>query len=109
MSVLQKKVLKTGFAVLDWIRKKVKEMEYDKTIPKCPICKSTAFIAHDFVCGYDFGFSIGCPRACIADGIHGFDDYDSFHQAKLVFNALPTKEIAKKCWEERCKERGEAE
>lgn len=42
----------------------------------CPICGRKAFISHDKVDGFEFGWSIGCPVFCLADGIHGLD-YDT--------------------------------
>lgn len=78
-------------------------MKYDKTLPCCPICGSTAFISHDIVDGFGFGWSVGCPRACIADGIHGADDEESFQKLKLVFLGLNSKQQAINVWEDRCK------
>lgn len=82
---------------LDKIRKKLKP---------CPICGAKAFIQHDIVDGFDFGYSVGCPQACIADGIHGFNDYDSFHAAQLVFHGLFGADQAAKVWQDRCKKGG---
>lgn len=78
-------------------------MIYDKTLPHCPICGSTAFIEHDVVDGYDFGYSIGCPRACINDGIHNLNTYESFKAARIVLHGIYTKDAAIKKWLERCK------
>lgn len=78
-------------------------MIYDKTLPPCPICGSTAFIAHDVVDGFEFGYSIGCPRACINDGIHNLNTYDSFKSARIVLHGISTKDKAIKLWVERCK------
>ena len=78
-------------------------MLYDKSLPPCPICGSTAFIEHDFVDEFDFGYSIGCPRACINDGIHNLNDYESFKAARIVLHGIFTKDEAIKLWFERCK------
>ena len=67
----------------------------------CPICGAKAFVQHDIVDGFCFGWSVGCPRACIEDGIHGFDDYDSFHNAKLVMFNFATKQEAIDTWNKR--------
>ena len=37
----------------------------------CPVCGAKASIRHDFVDGFDFGYSVGCPRYSLYDGIHG--------------------------------------
>lgn len=58
---------------------------------RCPVCGSKGFISHDIVDGFDFGWSVGCPRACIADGVHGFDTAESFERARLVFFTSTTK------------------
>lgn len=67
----------------------------------CPICGAKAFVQHDIVDGFCFGWSVGCPRACIGDRVHGFDDYDSFHNAKLVMYGFTRKEDAIKAWNKR--------
>lgn len=79
-------------------------MGSDKRLKPCPICGAKAFVSHDVVDGFEFGWSVGCPRACIADGIHGFDDYDSFHNARLVLFHMNSKEQAIEAWNKRCKE-----
>lgn len=68
---------------------------------RCPICGSKAFLSHDVVDGYDFGYSVGCPRACINDGIHGFNDSESFKNAQLVFHGFLRKEDAINTWNKR--------
>lgn len=71
----------------------------------CPICGSNAFVQHDVVDGFAFGWSVGCPRACIADRIHGFDDFDSFKAAKLVMHNFTTKDEAIEAWNRRAERR----
>lgn len=77
-----------------------------KKLKPCPICGRKAFISHDFVDEFDFGYSVGCPVAKISDGIHGFNDYDSFHVAQLVFLGLYSADQAVKVWNNRCKKGG---
>ena len=43
-------------------------------LPPCPICGQKAFLDHDIVDGFDFGYSAGCPSFCLNDGIHGIKD-----------------------------------
>ena len=40
----------------------------------CPICGAKAFVTHDVVDGFEFGWSAGCPRFKLYDGIHGMDE-----------------------------------
>lgn len=82
-------------------------MTLDKRLSPCPICGEKAFVSHDVVDGFEFGWSVGCPRACIADGVHGFNDSKSFRQARLTISNLPTKERAIEAWNKRCGEDGE--
>ena len=81
---------------------KEKQIKYDQALPPCPICGSKAFIQHDVVDGFEFGYSVGCPRACINDGIHNLNTYESFNAARIVLHQIPTKEKAIKLWVERC-------
>ena len=55
-------------------------------LKNCPICGAKAFLSHDVVDGFDFGYSVGCPRYCIGDGIHGVDTFEE--SDKLDENGL---------------------
>lgn len=70
----------------------------------CPICGAKAFVSHDKVDGFDFGYSVGCPRYCLADGIHGFD-YDTpeeyVEKHKPIGHYYATKERAVEAWNDR--------
>ena len=46
----------------------------------CPICGSKAFVMHDVVDGFEFGWSAGCPRFKLDDGIHDFDSFIRYVQ-----------------------------
>ena len=48
--------------------------EAKKKLKPCPICGSKAYISKDIVDGFYFGWSVGCPRFCFNDGIHGIDE-----------------------------------
>ena len=75
-----------------------------KRLMPCPICGAKAFIKNDIVDGFNFGWEVGCPVACIGDDVHGFNDYDSFKAARLHFMFVKSKEQAAKLWNDRCKE-----
>lgn len=49
------------------------ETDYNENeiIPRCPKCGAKAFISRDIVDGFYFGWSVGCPKYCHNDGIHG--------------------------------------
>ena len=79
-------------------------MTLDKRLSPCPICGAKAFVSHDVVDGFEFGWSVGCPRACIADGIHGFNDSESFRKAKLTMFGFSSKQKAIDAWNKRCLE-----
>lgn len=72
-------------------------------LSNCPICNGKAFVMHDIVDGFEFGWSVGCARAKIGDIYHNLNNYDSFHNAKLVFHNLNSKEQAIEIWEKRVK------
>lgn len=74
--------------------------ELRKRMNVCPICGKKAFLNHDVVDGFDFGYSGGCPSFCLNDGIHGISErYDpraprvTGYTAREVFNT----------WERYCK------
>lgn len=75
-------------------------MEIDRNLAPCPICGSPAFVMHDVVDGFEFGYSVGCPRACIDDPVHKLGEED-FINAKLVMHGFITKQAAIKAWNKR--------
>lgn len=70
----------------------------------CPFCGRKAFIDHDIVDGCDFGWSVGCPVACIGDKYHGLNDHESFYSARLIIHYLTSKQDAIEAWNARCGE-----
>lgn len=84
-------------------------MILDSKLMPCPVCGAKAFVSHDVVDGFEFGWSVGCPRACIADGIHGFNDPESFRKARLTIHNLASKQEAIDKWNRRCRKGGDAE
>lgn len=67
-------------------------------LPRCPICKSRAFLARDIVEGFDMGWSAGCPRYKIADGIHGVNTYEESKKRGYSVHGAFSKEEAIKEW-----------
>jgi len=56
---------------------------------------------HDVVDGFDFGWSAGCPRYCINDGIHGIDTYEDHEDRGYAVHWCFTKEKAIEAWNRR--------
>ena len=81
---------------------KPEEVDASGLMP-CPLCGAKAFLSKDVVDGYYFGWSVGCPRACINDKTHKLDE-DAFRKARLTFFYLDSKEEAIEVWNNRCKE-----
>lgn len=55
----------------------------------CPECGSHAFIKHDIVDGYDLGWSVGCPRYHLNDGVH---------ERRMAMYICATREDAVQTW-----------
>lgn len=55
-------------------REKIRIFEAKKRLSPCPICGAKAYISKDIVDGFYFGWSVGCPRFCFNDGIHGINE-----------------------------------
>lgn len=71
-------------------------------IPPCPKCGAKAFVNHDVVDGFDFGYSCGCPRFRHEDGVHG-TNFDTPDEDTYTIFCLPSKEAAYKAWRKRVK------
>lgn len=74
-------------------------------LPKCPVCGAKAYLHGITVDGFWFGWSVGCPRYCLNDGIHGHD-YDTPKKKHLAKHGFSTKETAIKWWRKRVSEYG---
>ena len=66
----------------------------------CPICGSHAYISKDVVDGFYFGYSVGCPRFCMNDGIHGVTD-DMPESTHLSLHCLDSVEECIAKWNRR--------
>lgn len=69
---------------------------------KCPVCGSKAFISKDIVDGFYFGWSVGCPRFCLNDGIHGIDENTPAEKHLTIFYLSSSAECVKK-WNDKVK------
>lgn len=79
--------------------------EMVKQLPNCPVCGAKAYLHGDTVDGFWFGWSIGCPRYCLNDGIHGHD-LNTPLEEYLAEHGFATKEQAVAWWEKRVKLNG---
>lgn len=86
------------------IHNKPEEVDFDnEELSRCPICGSKAFISKDVVDGFYFGWSVGCPKACINDKVHKLNEKE-FKKARLTFFELNSRDEAIKVWNDRCAE-----
>ena len=71
----------------------------------CPVCGAKAFLSRDVIDGVFFmGYSVGCPRFCIGDGIHGIDSFDRDESKDYSFFGFATKEQAIEAWNRRAED-----
>lgn len=64
-------------------------------LSNCPICGAKAIITRDAPDGFFMGYSVGCPRYTLNDGIH---------TKRMCFFGINTKENAIKKWNKYAKE-----
>ena len=70
--------------------------EAKKMLKPCPICGAKAYISKDIVDGFYFGWSVGCPRFCLNDGIHGVDEHAPFEEHLSIHNLNSAIECVEK-------------
>lgn len=74
--------------------------EMVKQLPDCPVCGAKAYLRGYAPDGFGGGWSIGCPRYCLFDGIHGHD-FDTPREEHLAEHGFATKEEAVAWWKKR--------
>lgn len=70
--------------------------EAKERLKKCPICGAKAYISKDIVDGFYFGWSVGCPRFCLNDGIHGIDENTPTGKHLSIMNLDSAKECVER-------------
>ena len=70
----------------------------------CPVCGAKAFISGDSVHGFFMGWSVGCPRYCRYDGIHGIETYEDHIEKGYAIHGCYTKEEAIEAWNRRAED-----
>ena len=70
----------------------------------CPKCGAKAFLSRDVIDGMFFmGWSVGCPRYCLYDGIHGHTEETPEEEHYNCFG-FTTKEEAVEWWNRRAED-----
>lgn len=69
-------------------------------LPPCPVCGAKAFLSRDVADGFFMGFSVGCPRYCLFDGIHGHT-FDTPDDDRLARSCFDTADEAMTWWKKR--------
>lgn len=75
-------------------------------LKKCPICGAKAYISKDIVEGYYFGWSVGCPRFCLNDGIHGIDENTPTEKHLSIMYLDSAKECVER-WNKKVKDQAD--
>ncbi|MEE1069056.1 MAG: hypothetical protein U0K81_01100 [Paludibacteraceae bacterium] len=67
----------------------------------CPVCKAKAFIHRDAPDGFFMGYSAGCPKYHINDGIHGISTVEQHEEKGYAVHGYFTKQEAISEWNRR--------
>ena len=67
----------------------------------CPVCGAKAYIHRAAPDGFFMGYSAGCPRFCIGDGIHGIETFEGAEAYGYAVHHCFTKEEAIAAWNRR--------
>lgn len=81
-------------------RHKAKKKKKSSVLKPCPRCGAKAIVMHDVMGKLEFGWSVGCPRACIDDPVHKLGE-EEFKKARLVMFGFTSKEKAIEAWNRR--------
>ncbi len=76
--------------------------EIVKQLPNCPVCGAKAYLHGDAPDGFWMGWSVGCPRYYLNDGIHGHD-FNTPRERHFAEHGFATKEEAAAWWNNRVK------
>ena len=70
----------------------------EQKLRPCPVCGAKAYIQRMAPDGFFMGYSAGCPRFCIGDGIHGIETYEDAQERGYAVHGCFTKEHAIAQW-----------
>ena len=77
------------------VREKLVELK------SCPVCGAKAYISSAAPDGYFMGWSVGCPRYCIGDSIHGIDTFEEDEKMAFALHGFFTVKEAIEAWNRR--------
>lgn len=80
------------------------ELNLEETVQglrPCPVCGAKAYLSKMAPDGFFMGYSAGCPRYCIRDGIHGIETYEDAEAHGYAVHGCLTKEEAIAAWNRR--------
>lgn len=72
-----------------------------QSLEPCPVCGAKAYLHKAAPDGFFMGYSAGCPRFCIGDGIHGIETYEEAEERGYAVHGCLTKEAAIAEWNRR--------
>lgn len=70
---------------------------------RCPVCGARAFVRKAAPDGCFMGWSVGCPRYSVNDGVHRICNQFTHEKRGYSMHGFTTKEGAVKAWNRRCK------
>ncbi len=85
---------------IDFVDKGPSGAIFADDLPPCPVYGAKAFLSRDVVDGFFMGFSVGCPRYGLLDGIHGHN-FDTPDEERLSQYNFVTKDEAVAWWKKR--------
>ena len=76
-------------------------LTYPDSMLPCPICGRKAFVSHDVVDGFEFGWDAGCPVFKLNDGIHGIDENTPGNVKMPIIRYAVSRQQAIEMWNEK--------
>lgn len=74
---------------------------YPDSMLPCPICGRKAYVMHDIVDGFEFGWSAGCPVFKLNDGIHGITEENIWSSKIPNVHYMVSRQEAIETWNEK--------
>lgn len=76
-------------------------LTYPDSMLPCPICGRKAYVMHDIVDGFEFGWSAGCPAFKLDDGIHGITEENEKSMEVPKIDFMLSRQEAINVWNEK--------
>lgn len=84
--------------ILRPVKEELNTEDTGQKLKPCPVCGAKAYIHRAAPDGFFMGYSAGCPRYCIGDGIHGIETYDEAEERGYAVHGCLTKQEAIDAW-----------